>query len=101
MRAAAAGLALLLTAGCAVALGPPKTLADALPVALYDTEGRHIGTAVLTADSTGLRIALDVAGLPPGPHAVHRVRSLFAPSDFHRDPPAGLDEPQPGHFREG
>ena len=71
MRAVVAGLALLLVAGCAVALGPPKTLADALPVALFDTEGRHIGTAVLTADSTGLKIALDVAGLPPGPHAVH------------------------------
>lgn len=61
----------LLLAACAISMGPPTTAADALPVALYDGGGTRIGTATLTADETGLTIVLEVAGLPPGRHAVH------------------------------
>ena len=61
----------LLLSACAIAMGPPATAADGLPVALYDVGGARIGTAVLTADETGLTIMVDVAGLPPGVHAVH------------------------------
>ncbi|HVX89903.1 MAG TPA: superoxide dismutase family protein, partial [Gemmatimonadales bacterium] len=63
--------ALLLLPACAVSMGPPTTKAEALPVAMFDATGRRIGTATLTADSAGLAIALEVAGLAPGPHAVH------------------------------
>ena len=61
----------LLLSACAISMGPPTTAAENLPVAIYDGNGTRIGTAVLTADSTGLTIALDVAGLAPGVHAVH------------------------------
>lgn len=61
----------LLTSACSMALGPPPTRAEALPVTLFDSDGRNVGTATLTGEATGLRIVLEVAGLPPGSHAVH------------------------------
>lgn len=60
-----------LLAACAVSMGPPATTAESLPVGLFDGEGGRVGTALLTADSTGLTIVLTVAGLAPGAHAVH------------------------------
>ena len=60
-----------LLSACAVSMGPPTTAADGLPVALYDVGGTRVGTATLTADSTGLTILLTVTGLAPGGHAVH------------------------------
>lgn len=67
---ATAALATALSA-CAISMGPPTTAANDLPVELYDVGGTRVGTATLTADSTGLTIALEVAGLAPGVHAVH------------------------------
>ncbi len=62
----------LLVAGCAVALGPPKTNVHGLVVSMFDGTGRRVGTVTLQNDgSEVLRFAFSVRGLPPGPHAVH------------------------------
>jgi Cu-Zn family superoxide dismutase len=65
---------LALSAGltaCAVSLHAPKTEVKALPIALFDADGRAIGTVELTADSGGVDLKFDVHDLPPGPHGVH------------------------------
>ena len=64
-------LPLLLASACAVSFAPPRTTLEALPVALYDADGRAVGRATLTADSAGVDLAFEVRGLPPGPHGVH------------------------------
>ena len=56
---------------CAVSMGVPRTMADALPVALFDAAGRAVGNVILTADSTGLDLKFDVHHLAPGTHGVH------------------------------
>ena len=40
-------------------------------VELKNAQGVDIGTAVITAKGTGVEIALNVKGLPPGEHAIH------------------------------
>jgi Cu-Zn family superoxide dismutase len=40
-------------------------------VELKNAQGQTVGTAILTPDGSGVRIALDVKGLPPGEHAIH------------------------------
>jgi Cu-Zn family superoxide dismutase len=41
-------------------------------VELKDPKGQTVGTAAISAKgSTGVEIALDVKGLPPGEHAIH------------------------------
>ncbi|MGE0527875.1 MAG: superoxide dismutase family protein [Bdellovibrionales bacterium] len=40
-------------------------------VVLKNAKGEDVGTAKLTALAQGVRINLDVRGLPPGEHAVH------------------------------
>lgn len=40
-------------------------------VELKDASGRAVGTAFLSPDPDGVRIVLDLHGLPPGPHGFH------------------------------
>jgi len=40
-------------------------------VELKNAQGAGVGTAVITAKGTGVEIALDLKGLPPGEHAIH------------------------------
>jgi superoxide dismutase, Cu-Zn family len=63
----------LLAAGCQlvpympyVRPAPPAALAR-----LLDGTGQPVGTAVFWQERNGVRILLDVVGLPPGDHAVH------------------------------
>ena len=49
-----------------VALGPPAALAR-----LIDDKGQTVGSAVFSQEGGGVRIILDVAGLPAGDKAVH------------------------------
>lgn len=60
-------------------LSPPKPAAVA---SLADTSGRPVGQAVLVQDGGGVRLLLDVTGLPPGDKAVHfhEVGQCTAPS---------------------
>jgi Cu-Zn family superoxide dismutase len=63
--------AFLALTGCAVSFHAPRTEVKALSVALFDRDGRAIGSVVLTADSAGIDLSFDVHGLTPGPHGVH------------------------------
>lgn len=38
---------------------------------LNDAKGKKVGTAELTSDPKGVKIALEIAGLEPGDHAIH------------------------------
>lgn len=49
----------------------PAQAAGLAKSALIDTEGKKVGTAVLTEDAEGVRINLELTGLPPGTHAFH------------------------------
>jgi Cu-Zn family superoxide dismutase len=53
---------------------PPPTKPDAakpVTVKLSDAKGKTIGTATLSADPGGVKIALAVKGLTAGDHAIH------------------------------
>lgn len=61
-----------LVAGSALADSAKKPApAKPVTVKLSDGKGKTIGTAKLTPDSGGVKIALAVKGLPPGEHAIH------------------------------
>lgn len=59
---------MLLTAGCAAALQPRTGTATA---EMRDAQGRMVGGAIFTEVSDGVRILLEVRGLPPGLKGVH------------------------------
>jgi Cu-Zn family superoxide dismutase len=59
---------MLLTSGCLAVLQPRPGSATA---ELRDARGRPIGVATFTGLSDGVRILLEVRGLPPGLKAVH------------------------------
>ena len=40
-------------------------------VSLKDADGKDVGTAKISDKGAGVKIALDLKGLPPGEHAVH------------------------------
>ena len=61
-----------LAAGCAIAMGPPKTQVEGLVVSLFDGEGRRAGTVTLEEEKGQILLFIfDTRGLPPGRHAVH------------------------------
>jgi Cu-Zn family superoxide dismutase len=63
---------LALAAGCAIAMGPPKTEVEGLVVSLFNGAGRGAGTVTLEAqEDQVLLFIFDVRGLPPGRHATH------------------------------
>jgi Cu-Zn family superoxide dismutase len=60
--------------GCAIAglVGAMLFAAEKpVTVALKDADGKDVGTAKISAKGTGVRIALNLKGLPPGEHAAH------------------------------
>ncbi|HKN23465.1 MAG TPA: superoxide dismutase family protein [Candidatus Acidoferrum sp.] len=72
-------------------------------VNLINSQGQSVGTALLTAVPTGVKIALDIKNLPPGVHSIHiHQNAKCEPPDFksagahfdaaghsHGDHPAG------------
>ncbi len=58
---------------------PPFAAAN---VAIHDTTGKTIGSAVLTEQHNGVRIQLQVSGLTPGKHGFHVHEKAFTGLDF-------------------
>jgi Cu-Zn family superoxide dismutase len=52
-------------------LGLGQASAQTATASFINAQGAKIGTAVLTDDPAGVRIALDLSKLPPGPHGFH------------------------------
>ena len=63
-----AALALLAAPPAAEAQGVAVSAASAV---LRDAAGRTVGSAVFTQQATGVRIAVQAQGLPPGQHGIH------------------------------
>lgn len=66
----AAALALL-AAGCAPATGAGGPDAAAATVRLVNAQGQPVGSAVLTEAEDGVRVNVNVRGMPPGQHGLH------------------------------
>jgi Cu-Zn family superoxide dismutase len=60
-------LALCLVSTAALAKDPVKTVT----VKIADAKGKDLGTATLSDDPKGVKIDLDLKGLPAGEHAIH------------------------------
>jgi superoxide dismutase, Cu-Zn family len=76
---------------CAVALAGSTALVQArgaapsktVTVEIKDTQGQSVGTAVLSEASHGVKIKLDVKGLPAGEHSLHiHQNPKCEPPDF-------------------
>jgi len=93
-----------LLAGCA---GPEtRGAAPAATAELRDASGREVGSARFTQDAGGVRVLLEVHGLPSGPKGVHvHETGSCEPPDFksaggHFNPEGkqhGFDNPQGPH----
>lgn len=88
-----------------VAAGAP-TMPTRATATLQTAEGRQVGTATAMPGEGGIRVSLQVEGLPPGPHGVH-VHTVgrcdapdFQSAEGHWNPTDqshGLEDPDGQH----
>ena len=70
MRAPIAGGLTLLLAGCA-SMTQPAVTGNTTQAELKNPGGQTVGTATITEVSGGVRVVIEVRGLPAGPKGVH------------------------------
>ena len=101
-----AGIFSLLAAGCAPATFAGGEDAPAVTVRLMNPEGASVGSAVLADVEGGVRVNLNVQGLPAGVHGFHiHETGQCTPPDFtsaggHYNPTGrehGTENPQGPH----
>src|SRR4051812_7811522 len=97
--------ALLIAAGT-LAGSAWLTAQGPVKVELKNAQGQFVGTATLSPDQAGVKIALDLKGLPPGQHALHVHGTAkcegpdFTSAGGHFNPEMkkhGLDNPEGAH----
>jgi superoxide dismutase, Cu-Zn family len=73
----------VLAGGVTVAHGRSATPSKPVTVEIKDAQGQSVGTAVLSEAAHGVKIKLDVKGLPAGEHSLHiHQNAKCEPPDF-------------------
>jgi Cu-Zn family superoxide dismutase len=61
----------VLAGGISAVQARSAALSKPVTVEIKDAQGQNVGTAVLSEAAHGVKIKLDVKGLPPGEHSLH------------------------------
>ncbi|HEX2191064.1 MAG TPA: superoxide dismutase family protein [Longimicrobiaceae bacterium] len=100
------GVLALAAAGCVTTAASSREDTTAATVRFVDAQGQPAGIAVLTEAEDGVRINVNVRGLPPGTHGLHvHENGVCDPPDFttaggHYNPTGrqhGTQNPQGPH----